>query len=944
MNKKTAVLLAWLLAFSFGAAAGETVRLSATGDVWLSDANAQERDTSSGRHSRLKLKSIQEMAAIRFDAAPAAGREVLGARLFLRRAGPDQLRYIRVSTVNADWAEGQAEKPYSPGDGATYTFADFGAKRPWAWPGSCFADVVMSSGQSLAAWTERKELPDGWISVAVPPELVYALVAGDSDGLAVMDGGTIALANNFVWSREQKGSEPYLEVDLGKKLETAPAKPAVKLEPAPERAHLDSGALKVTVAEDGAGTACCWRLKLNGVNVERWRVAHPAAKGPTVFFLEDLKPGEQCKLEVTAVAPGGKASETVAVAAAASPALAAPPDLGEMKKPDAAAGAAPPEKAGLLRFWALPAFVKIGPEKSEALAGDLGGSADPTRANAVWDGRKVRLCGARGETVSFQLCIERLGAGSLGVGVWVKELSGPGGQTIAQQNIDLYRNWYAKNRGGAWQPAYAVPVGHGQGFRIPDPARFGEGPDGLKLGRNQTLTIDLWIPKTAKPGKFTSTLGVEPDGVDALTVPVELEVFDFELPDRLSFWPELNAYRTPPGEHFAWYRLAQAHRCVLNCWRWAPEVKGAGRDAKVVWDRYDREVGPLLSGQAFQGMRRDKVPIECLYLPFEDSWPTELAKETYRYPGRWPGRGDSRDLIVEQCLKAPYIGDGLSQDYKDAFLAVQRQFVEHFKEKGWTKTEMQCFFGGKNTHRIEYGSNMWWTTDEPAQWEDWLALQFFDRLWTSGRTALGADARQWAARADISRPQWQGRVLSGATDTVYFGAGCFGMRRTIRRLAEDAGVKVMAYGSASPDNVSNTRTVAWLLDCWLNGADGALPWQTLGSEAALDTNDAGAGGGNALLVPGKKLGHEVLADLRLKAMRDGQQLIEYLVLLSAKRGLNREQLRAMIGKSLEIRSAARPGANPDDADALEQATVQAWQLAELRRNLAKMIVEGPAGK
>ncbi|HOX05089.1 MAG TPA: hypothetical protein PK280_01705 [Planctomycetota bacterium] len=942
MNTKSTVLLVWFLALSAPAAGGETVRLPATADVWLSDANAQERDTSSGRHSRLKLKSIQEMAIIRFDATAAAGREVLGARLFLKRAGPDQLRYIRVSTVNADWAEGSADKPYSPGDGATYTFADFGAKRSWAWPGSCLADVIMSSGDSLATWAERKELADGWISVAVTPEIVYALVAGDSDGLAVMDGGTIALANNFVWSREQKGSGPYLEVDLGGKLEAAPGRPVVKIEPAPERAHLDSGALKVIIEEPPAGTVCSWRLRLNDKPVERWRVAHPAGKGPTVFFLEDLKPGEPCKLEVVAVAPGGRASEAASAAATASAALAAPPDLGEMKKPDAAAGAAPPEKAGALRFWALPPLVKIGPEKAEALCGDLGGSADPSRANAVWDGRKVRLCGARGEIVSFQVCIERLGAAPLGVGVWVKDLAGPGGQTIAQQNIDLYRNWYAKNRAGVWQPAYATQIGHGQGFRVPDPARFGEGPEALKRQTNQTLTVDLWIPKTAKPGKFAGTLGIEPDGGDALTVPVELEVFDFELPDRLSFWPELNAYRTPPGDHLAWYRLAQAHRSVLNCWRWAPEVKGAGKDIKVVWERYDREAGPLLSGEAFRGARRDGVPIECLYLPFEDSWPTELTKETYRYPGRWPGRGDSRDLIVEQCLKAPYIGDALSRDYKDAFLAVQRQFVEHFREKGWTRTEMQCFFGGKNTHRIEYGSNMWWTTDEPAQWEDWLALQFFDRLWTSGRTALGADARRWAARADISRPQWQGRVLAGATDTVYFGAGCFGMRRTIRRLNEDTGIKVMAYGSTNPDNVSNTRTVAWLLDCWLNGADGALPWQTLGSEASLDTNDAGAGGGNALLVPGKKIGHEVLADLRLKAMRDGEQLIEYLVILGAKRNLNREQIRAMLAKSLEIRSAARPGANPDDADALEQATIQAWQLEELRWKLAGMIVESPA--
>ena len=88
--------------------AGETVKLPATADVWLSDANAAERDSSSGRNARFKLKSIQEMAAIRFDATPAVGREVLKARLFLHPAGQHMLRYVRVSTVNGDWEEGTA--------------------------------------------------------------------------------------------------------------------------------------------------------------------------------------------------------------------------------------------------------------------------------------------------------------------------------------------------------------------------------------------------------------------------------------------------------------------------------------------------------------------------------------------------------------------------------------------------------------------------------------------------------------------------------------------------------------------------------------------------------------------------------------------------------------------------------------------------------------------
>ena len=56
-----------LLTLAAAAACGETVRLKATADIWLSDANAEERGSSSGKNMRFKIKTIQEMAAIRFD-------------------------------------------------------------------------------------------------------------------------------------------------------------------------------------------------------------------------------------------------------------------------------------------------------------------------------------------------------------------------------------------------------------------------------------------------------------------------------------------------------------------------------------------------------------------------------------------------------------------------------------------------------------------------------------------------------------------------------------------------------------------------------------------------------------------------------------------------------------------------------------------------------------
>jgi hypothetical protein len=415
-------------------------------------------------------------------------------------------------------------------------------------------------------------------------------------------------------------------------------------------------------------------------------------------------------------------------------------------------------------------------------------------------------------------------------------------------------------------------------------------------------------------------------------------VYDFALPDELSFWPELNAYQIP-ANLLDFHRLAHQHRLAFNPWVVRPRLEGTGGAIRVQWNEYDKAVGPLLSGEAFSLNRRAGVPTPVMYLPFIDSWPTPLSTETYRYTGHWPGRGESSASLIDHYMTAPYIGDALSQSYKDAFLAVQKQFVEHFADRGWNRTEMQLFFGGKISHRIDYGINMWWTTDEPYHWNDWLALQFFGNLWAEGRRALGANRSIWSVRADLSRPMWTGRVLDTIVDHVYWSG--FTDPRSHQRaewLSEHTGSGIRAYGSVNPATESHTQSVSVLLQGWLHGADAWLPWQTLGDDASLDVADNVAGA--ALLVPGTRFNLPVVGDMRLKALRDGQQIIEYLVILSERHHLQREQVRAMLDDALRLTARTAPGTTQDDAGAARFSTLDVWRIAELRRALAERIVAG----
>jgi hypothetical protein len=878
----------------------ETVRLTATADIWLSDAVPAERNTSMGANPRMKLKGIQEMAAVRFDAAPIAGREAKSARLFLKKSGDEKIRYLRLSTVNQDWIEGRSEQSYGPPDGATWFYADSASKRAWAWPGSGFCDVIMTSGHSLASYSEKRGERDGWMSFEVSPGLIYAMIAKDTDGLAIQDGGNLDLHNNFAFSRESKGGGPYLEVEVGGKLDQMPSAPKVTAAPALQDAHLETGALMIEI--EPPTDAFCYRVTLDGRPVPRWQIPHPRGTGgsPVRILLDDVAPDRQYKIEISSVSRAGRSSAPTVLTATSAPALVAPPAL-DPAKPIAT-------KTGQgSKFFILPPLVKLSAQTLQPQNDDL--ESNFAAGNSVWNGQSVMLDGARGEIVSFQIVVPN-GQPS----ITATTLRNEAGNEIAASNLDLYSLHLARNKDKNLQPAYAIPLSPNQ--KSPSPF----------------VHVDFYIPKDAKAGRYTGTLAIN----GSHNIPMQLSVYDFTLPDRLSFWPELNAYSIPKN-HLDYFRLAHDHRCVANFWHFEPRVRGRGEQIRVDWEQYDRDAGPILSGEAFSSTRRGAIPVECMYLPYNDNWPTNLTAETYHYTGYWPHRGEDKRFLVEHSLTAPPIDQAFSADYLAAYRAVEAQFIEHFKERRWSGTEMQCYFGGKQSHRINFGSNHWWTTDEPSFLHDWLALQYFDRLWCDARGAASID--QWPTRADISRPHWQGDLLDGVTQVIYYGAGGSSSPAMVHRIREhvrDGHFKVRFYGSCTPDNQSNLVTVAWLIDAYLNGADGALPWQTIGSEKALDENDAGAFGGNALLVPATRFNQNAVADLRLKAMRDGEQLIEYLHLLAQRRRLNREQLQAMVSQLLPL--GASPAAVNPTADTDRFATPKEWQLASLRRQLAELIV------
>lgn len=619
----------------------ETVKLTAVGEAWLSDANEEERNIAFRPKPYFKLKTIQEMALLRFDTKEIRGKTIESALLFLHPVhSENRLRHIRISTVNQKWETSSSR--WSSQRGASYNFADQETKRSWAWPGSQFCDVSFSSGNSISSWAERRMEKDGWISIAVDPAIITSMTLDDSDGIALMEGGTYKPFNNLVHGIRSKGLSPYLVVHTKENDRLTPDKPIVSVCPSPENADMASGAFKIKIKSDPK--AFCWKVAVNGKYLPQWMVPHPVSEVWQEIIVAELPHASDCTIEVVACSPGGenvssgilkcKVSENPGRHLSLNPLKAPKPGKGETLNREN------------VKIWALPSLVKICPLNSRPLQPDLEPNPDYKASNSVWINSTVQLSGIRGEYVDFQLCLEPLNGPLRDIRIEAQAFNGPQGSVIESKDIEIYKNWYSKTKNGRWQPAYCLPLKKGDGISIPDPLR------NLPNQANQTFTVDVYIPKKSLPGEYKGRIEMIFSDENRISIPVRVRVYPALMPDRLNFWPELNAYRIPEGVH-DYYRLAHQHRCVPNFWAFRPGLRWEGKKPKLVWNKYDRLVGPLLSGKAFENNRRSGVPVECLYLPFKDSWPTPLTRNTYHYEGYWPKKGDSIEHLIQHYLTAP---------------------------------------------------------------------------------------------------------------------------------------------------------------------------------------------------------------------------------------------------------------------------------------------------
>jgi hypothetical protein len=401
--------------------------------------------------------------------------------------------------------------------------------------------------------------------------------------------------------------------------------------------------------------------------------------------------------------------------------------------------------------------------------------------------------------------------------------------------------------------------------------------------KSEDTFIELHVPKNTPAGTHGGTVTV-----NGTVMPFTITVWNFTLPDRLSFLPQMNAYGLP-GHTRDYYRLAHEHRVVLNQlpYGWTGKVDEPapklGGDGKWDWTKFDAEFGPLLDGSAFADLPRGAVPVDAYYLLLNENWP--MKHDEHFKGGYW-------------------IESAFDDAYWTQFRAMAAEIAKHLEAKGWTEPMFEFYLNNK----VYFKKDDWrkctaaWIFDEPVHTQDFWAIRHYGReFWNAVAPYPKVNLTY---RADISRPQWQRELLDHCVNVEVVSGVLRDYWPRIQRRAKACGNLYYMYGGANAIGTPNIANAAWCVEAWSLGADGVVPWNTIGKDDAWQTPDE-----LSVLYP---TANGPVPSLRLKAFRAGQQLVEYLTQYCAVSGESREAVMAAVRATPGL-SATLVKKNEEDA-------------------------------
>jgi uncharacterized protein DUF1961/glycosyl hydrolase family 123 len=381
-----------------------------------------------------------------------------------------------------------------------------------------------------------------------------------------------------------------------------------------------------------------------------------------------------------------------------------------------------PDTQVAFNVWAIGDGVRVDPvsgELIESMQTYFGSvvDGDPKEQNWVWNSATatVSLKAARNEVVACQIIVE-VDRQISGINIKSSDLISPEGHRLQSANVALFRQWYHfvshsnEPRQGVryplkagWYPDALVPFDaatHGAPFDIPGDDFYsinnkGEPNQKLNAQTNQAVWMDVYVPDDMPTGVYHGYLTISADNEQTQKISLELEVFDFNIPDEFHTTFEFMEYgslvRGSADIELKTYRLAKQHRVSVSSTGMMPDTIGQGYGVKFDWKKFDSRWSKYFDGSAFVEGPGKGQPVTHLLLPFDARvWRADKTRRWWGKSWPFPLPGDSTNQIF-------------TPEYDKAFSEKLLEFENHFEQKDWERTKLMFWPEGVDEPQANLG-------------------------------------------------------------------------------------------------------------------------------------------------------------------------------------------------------------------------------------------------
>jgi hypothetical protein len=581
---------------------------------------------------------------------------------------------------------------------------------------------------------------------------------------------------------------------------------------------------------------------------------------------------------------------------------------------------------------------------------------DPSQANDmlirnnIFDGKKVSLFSARGEYISFQLVLTNNTARTL-KNVRIDMPAFSNNKISFPFKPEFFLEWsvevktpstgYTKaSLGTGWYPDALIPFRYIQddsaqvSYRWTYPLWLPDFNNRIDNQKSMIVWVDQYIPvneKEAEAGIYSSKISVTIDGKTE-TIPVELTVWDFAIPNENKFKASLQhegfLRNMSEKEELGLYQLFKRNRIALLDPTYHPELQESKNgEIKINWKSFDERLGKYFTGKAFTtdyGYQYGPgygEPIETFVLPFD-----VYGKHGTR---GWPDIGKP-DVERSPSNRAIYV---------DCIKKVRDHFVSLINPE---KTGITVYLNG---------------LDESYFPEAWSRMVYYGDMFRQyyPEASFRIDGGYTEEALQIVKNS----IGSWASHTIEYDY------ETIRKY-QDMGIRVWLYGPMLYESkinswvgsstfidlpLLNDRAISW--SCWKYHTYSWISWGAgagwingwYDPESWKDASKSGSESeseftykkqnGNALLVYSAGVVPNVdgpCPSIRLKAMRDGVQEYEYMRILSELEG-NRTRVDSVVNGIIKLPFGPKSIGN------LDVWSFDAGKWDEARITMGKMINE-----